>query len=47
MLGTFKPETRELVDDAVIRASDATELIVQNAIAEAMNKYNSNGSDNA
>ena len=47
VLGTFKPETRELVDAAVIRASDATELIVQNAIDEAMNKYNSNGGDKA
>ena len=47
VLGTFKPETRELVDAAVIRASDATELIVQNAIDEAMNKYNNNGGDKA
>jgi PTH1 family peptidyl-tRNA hydrolase len=43
VLGTFDPETRELVTVASIRAADAITMIVNGEIDNAMNKFNNNG----
>lgn len=40
VLGRFSSEDRVLIEDAFIRAADATELIVQNEFDKAMNQYN-------
>jgi PTH1 family peptidyl-tRNA hydrolase len=43
VLGTFDPETRELVNAASLRAADAITMIVNGDMDNAMNKFNSNG----
>ena len=40
VLGTFDPETRDLVREAANRAADAVTMIVNGEIDNAMNKYN-------
>ena len=40
VLGRFSSEDRVLIEDAFIRAADATELIVQDEFDKAMNQYN-------
>ncbi len=40
VLGTFEPETRDLVKAASIRAADAITMIVSGEFENAMNKYN-------
>jgi peptidyl-tRNA hydrolase, PTH1 family len=43
VLGTFDPETRDLVNAASLRAADAITMIVNGDIDNAMNKFNGNG----
>lgn len=43
VLGTFEPETRDLVHAASERASDAITMIVSGDIDNAMNRFNGNG----
>ena len=43
VLGHFSSQERELVDEAVKKAADAVETILQNGIDAAMNQYNGSG----
>jgi PTH1 family peptidyl-tRNA hydrolase len=47
VLGTFDPETRDLVKWASIGAADAITMIVNGEIDNAMNKFNANSSGKA
>ena len=46
VLGTFDPESRELVRSAANRSADAVTMIVSGDIDNAMNKHNTNGDGN-
>ena len=43
VLGHFSSQERELVDEAVKKAADAVETILQSGIDAAMNQYNGSG----
>ena len=40
VLGRFSPQERELVDQAVVQAAEAVEMILSQGIEAAMNHYN-------
>lgn len=40
VLGRFSPEERKVVDEAIRRAADAVEMILQDGADAAMNQYN-------
>ena len=42
VLSPFNKETRVLIDEAIERAADAVELIVEHGVKEAMSRFNGN-----
>ena len=43
VLGTFDPETKDMVVTATYKAADAIEMIIRNDFETAMNKFNGDG----
>lgn len=40
IMGRFSSEERKVVDEAIRRAADAVEMILQDGVDAAMNQYN-------
>jgi peptidyl-tRNA hydrolase len=43
VLGTFDPDTKDMVVTATYKAADAIEMIIRNDFETAMNKFNGDG----
>jgi PTH1 family peptidyl-tRNA hydrolase len=40
VLATFEPDERSVIEDAVVRAADASEAFIADGVADAMNRFN-------